>query len=120
LVLVPNIQKFLAGLALLAVPALAQNPAKVTLGSYECWAHGSPRLLLNFKIRSASAYSDSSDKPGTFTYDAKTTRIVFKGGLLDGAMPNGFYTIYYEPQGKPTVSFRSASGNEASFCELKR
>ena len=102
------------------VAAMAQSPAKVAQGSYECWAHGSPRLLLNFSIRAEGKYTGSDNKPGTYSYDAKTGRIAFKGGALDGVMPEGFYTIYHEPHGKPTVSFRGRSGSEASFCEKAR
>jgi hypothetical protein len=92
----------------------------VAAGSYECWANGSARMLLNFTIRTAAQYTGSDGKPGSYGYDANTGRITFKGGALDGAMPDGFYAIYQELKGVPTVSFRSPRGAEASFCQKAR
>lgn len=106
-----------AATAAIAQQKSAPPPLKVTTGAYECWANGAPRLLLNFSIRSTTEYRDSDNKPGTYTYDSKTGRITFKGGGLDGVMPRNFYSIYHEPKGRPTVSFRNAQGSEASFCE---
>lgn len=88
----------------------------VALGAYECWAWGSPRLLLNFKVTGAGHYTASDGSPGTFTFDPGSKAIRFTGYLAD-AMPSGFTSIYHEPHGKPTVSFRGRSGSEASFCE---
>ncbi len=90
----------------------------VALGSYECWAHGSARMLLNFKVTSAGQYIASDGSRSTFSHDPATGRIVFKGYLAE-SLPNGFTTKYYEPKGRPTVSFRSAGGSEASFCERR-
>jgi hypothetical protein len=101
----------------LAHAQTASKPPRVATGSYECWANGAARMLLNFTIRNASQYTDSDEKLGTYTYDPASGRITFKGGLLDGAMPNGFQSIYHEPNRKPTVSFRSPRGAEAAFCE---
>jgi hypothetical protein len=95
-------------------------PAKVAQGSYACWANGQARMLLNFTIKSATQYSGYGGKAGTYSYDASTGRIAFKGGSLDGAMPEGYITIYHEPKGRSTVSFRSPRGAEASFCQLQR
>jgi hypothetical protein len=92
----------------------------VKTGSYECWANGQARMLLNFTIRGAGQYTGSDGKAGTFSIDPNTGRIKFKGGALDGVMPEGFYAIYHVPQGRPTVSFRSPSGSEASFCQWVR
>jgi hypothetical protein len=94
-------------------------PAKVAPGSYACWANGQARMLLNFTIKSATQYTGSDGKPGSYSY-ASNGRLTFKGGSLDGAMPEGYTTIYHEPKGLPTVSFRSPRGAEASFCQLKR
>ena len=104
----------------LMTAANAESPAKVALGAYECWANGSARLLLNFSIKSAAEYTGSDNTKGTYAYAPGTGRITFKGGALDGVMPNGFYTVYHEPKGIPSVSFRNSSGNEASFCEKPR
>lgn len=111
-----------------AIPAAAAPAAvggqsavsKVAQGSYECWANGSARMLLNFSIAGGTQYKGSDGKTGAYVYDAKTGRIIFKGGALDGALPDGFYAVYHEPKGRPTVSFRSPRGSEASFCEKVR
>ncbi len=102
-----------------AVDAQAAKPAVVATGSYECWAHGQARMLLNFKVTGKDTYAGESSK-GSFTYDSASGKVTFKGGHLDGMMPKGFTTIYHEPHGKPTVSFRGPSGGEASFCERAR
>ena len=106
------------GAALLISNLWAQGPAAVAPGNYECWAHGSARMLLNFKVTGKDRYTDPDGKVrGSFTYSAGTGAITFKGGHLDGVMPNGFTSIYHELKGKPTVSFRGRGGAEASFCE---
>jgi hypothetical protein len=102
-----------------APPAGTSPPGSVALGSYECWANGQARLLMNFQIRSANGYIGSDGKPGTFTLDA-AGNIAFHGGALDGVMPQGFTSHYYSPRGRPTVSFRGRSGGEAAFCEKVR
>jgi hypothetical protein len=46
-------------------PASAQPqkaPSKVAVGSYECWANGAPRLLMNFEIEDGTKYRDSDGK----------------------------------------------------------
>lgn len=115
-----TVLKLAAGIAtlLLCASVGAQSPAAVVQGNYECWGNGSPRLLLNFKVTGKDRYTDPDGKErGSFTYNAGSGAISFKGGHLDGVMPNGFTSIYHEPKGKPTVSFRSGRGAEASFCE---
>lgn len=98
--------------------ALAQSPSTVATGSYECWAHGAARMLMNFKVTGAGKYAQpDGGEQGTFTYTPATGAIVFKGGHLDGVMPDGFTSVYHEKKGKPTVSFRGRSGSEAQFCE---
>jgi hypothetical protein len=104
-------------------PTLAQSqkaPSKVAVGSYECWANGAPRLLTNFEIKDGTKYTDSDGKAGTYSYDASSGRITFEGGALDGVMPAGFVSVYHEAKAKPTVSYRSARGAEAAFCEKAR
>jgi hypothetical protein len=98
----------------------ARSGQGVAQGAYECWANGEARMLLNFTVTGNGRYKDSEGASGSFTMDPATTRIVFKGGMLDGVMPAGFYAVYHEPKGTPTVSFRNAGGSEASFCEKKR
>lgn len=98
--------------------AFAQSPAAVAAGSYECWAHNTPRMLMNFKVTGAGKYSNADgNKHGSFTYTPATGLVVWKGGHLDGAMPDGFTAVYHETNKKPTVSFRGRSGSEAQFCE---
>lgn len=101
----------------LAASFAADPPASVASGSYECWANGQARLLMNFTIKSPTQYLDSDNKPGTYRYDTKSGQVSFKGGGLDGVMPTGFVAIYHVPKGHPTVSFRSPRGAEAAFCE---
>ena len=100
-----------------APPGGGKGQGGIATGSYECWANSRPRLLLNFKISAGGRYTDSEDKPGSYSFDPATGRIAFKGGMLDGVMPKGFYSIYHEPQGHPTVSYRNSGGSEVSFCE---
>ena len=104
-----------------ACTAFAQAPAAVAQGKYECWGNGSPRMLLNFNVTGKDRYTDPEGKQkGSFTYNPSNGAIAFKGGHLDGVMPNGFTSVYHEPKKRPTVSFRSARGAEASFCELTK
>lgn len=103
-----------------ASAAPAARPAAVAAGDYECWAFNTARMDLNFSITGEGRYRDAEGKSGRYTYDAASGRIAFQGGLLQSAMPEGFYSIYSEPKGFPTVSFRSARGTEASFCERKK
>lgn len=100
-------------------PPKADGAAKtVALGDYECWANGSARMLLNFKVTTAGQYTASDGSRSSFSHDPATGQIVFKGYLAE-SMPNGYTTKYHEPKGRPTVSFRSARGSEASFCERR-
>lgn len=119
----PTIAYLLAASAAALLPgagALAQAtkaPAAVAAGSYECWANGAARLLMNFKIVDGKRYASTEGERGAYNYDPANGQIGFKGGHLDGAMPKGFTAVYREPKGRPTVSFRSARGSEAAFCE---
>ena len=98
--------------------ALAQKPTAVMAGSYECWAYQTPRMLMNFKITGTSTYSNpDGSKKGNFTFSPANGAIAFKGGHLDGIMPDGFTSVYHEPNKMPTVSFRGRSGFEAQFCQ---
>jgi len=85
-------------------------------GDYKCWGNGEARLLMNFTVLSGNQYRDSEGKTGSFTV-AADGKVTFKGGLLDGAMPTGFYVVYHTPKNHPTFSFRSPRGSEAQFCE---
>lgn len=101
---------------------IAAGPAPVKSGglvegSYECWAYNRARGGLNFTIRSGGKYSDSEGTAGTFSFNPANQRVQFHGGLLSD-LGAGFYTMYHEPKGTPTVSMRSTKDNgEVSYCE---
>ena len=102
---------------LVAMPAGAA-PEKVAPGAYECWANGAARLLLNFKVVGDGRYSnEDGNEKGSFAYDAGSGVVTFKGGHLDGAMPDGFKAVYQDRKGRFVLSFRGRSGGEAAFCE---
>lgn len=104
----------LVGAALLLATSAAS--AQVGLGANECRASSSPRMDLNFEVTDDHSYVASDGSVGTFKFDQETQAIRFTGYLGD-VMPEGFTTLYHEPNGRPTVSFRGRSGAEASFCE---
>jgi hypothetical protein len=106
-------------LALCAAGAAFAAPAKVAPGNYQCWAHGAARILMNFKVIGEGRYSnEDGDEKGAFTYAAASGVVTFKGGHLDGAMPDGFKAVYQERKARPVLSFIGRSGSEAAFCEL--
>lgn len=86
-------------------------------GAYECWSGGSARMMLNFTVQAGSQYIDSEGKRGSFSVDPGSSRVTFRGGLLDGGIPAGMYAVYHEPKGRPTLSIRGRDGGEALFCE---
>ena len=97
----------------------ANGDAGVPQGQYQCWSSNRANLTLNFTIAGGNRYTGYNGSQGTFSFDAGSTRITFRGGSLDGVLPAGFYAIYHTPQGRPTVSFRNVSGNEAAFCQKR-
>lgn len=101
------------------VAGAATPVGQMAVGEYECWAWGQARLMLNFSTRAPGRYTDSSGKAGSYTM-GDGGQVRFKGGLLEGAMPDGFKAVYHTPNGRPTLSFRSASGSESTFCERVR
>lgn len=108
-----------AGPVLYALCAGAQaGPAAVATGNYECWGNGQARMMLNLKVAGRDRYTDPDGREkGRFSYSEGSGLVEFKGGHLDGALPKGFTVVYHEPKGRPTFSFRSGRGAEASFCE---
>jgi len=100
-------------------PQNASSPGVVPQGVYQCWSSGRANLMLNFSITGVRQYQGANGRAGTFSFDPASQRITFSGGSLDGVMPAGFYSIYHAPQGRPTVSFRNSSGNEAAFCQKR-
>lgn len=97
-------------------PAMARSGG-VAEGSYECWSGRNANMMLNFAILPGGRYTDSKGHPGTFAFTSATQKIAFTGGALDGGA--GYAPVYYEPQGRPTVSFRSPTGDEVAFCQKK-
>lgn len=102
-----------AGHATTAAAAPADAGA-VRVGSYECWANGEARMPMNFTIRNATQYVDSEGKVGTYAVNGG--RIAFRGGVLDGVFPAGFYSTYEIYMGRPKVSFRNSGGSEIQYC----
>ncbi len=72
-------------------------------------------MLLNFTALAGNQYRDNQGAMGTMTVGGNG-RVTFRGGLLDGFMPAGFYATYIA-QPRPKVSFRNSSGNEVQFCQ---
>lgn len=95
-----------------AKPAAAGG---LPVGSYECWGNGAARMLLNFTVTAPGKYRASDGSMGTFTVNGD--KVVKFTGYIAEATPDGFSIVYHEPKGIPTVSFRSARGGEAEFCE---
>ena len=99
-----------------------QQPAAgsgVAAGSYECWANGQARMLLNFTSMGNGQYRGSNGHPGTMSVDG-SGRVAFQGGSLDGFLPRGYYAVYHAPGGRPTVSFRNSGGSEIQYCQRVR
>jgi hypothetical protein len=102
-----------------SAPQTGGGDSTIPQGVYQCWSSGRANLMLNFSVTSPNHYTGASGKAGVFQFDPGSGQIASMGGSLDGAMPQGFYSIYHAPQGRPTVSFRNSSGNEAAFCQKK-
>lgn len=112
--------------ALQAPPNARPNAAQtgsgngtIPQGVYQCWSSGRANLMLNFSVTGSNHYAGANGKAGVFQFDPGSEQIAFKGGSLDGVMPQGFYSIYHAPQGRPTVSFRNSHGNEVAFCQKR-
>lgn len=103
-----------------AAPSQARPAAGgvVAPGPYECWSNGEARGGMNFTVKGNGQYVDSDGKSGSFTVMPSTGKMTFNSGGLSDLGP-GFSALYYEPQGHPTVSFRSNRGAEAAFCQKK-
>lgn len=102
-----------------AAPPAAHRSGGVAEGPYECWSGSEAQGTLNFTILTGGRYRDSSGKAGAFAFTPADRHIAFHGGSLDGGFPAGDYSIYYEPQGVPTVSIRNAGGDEIAFCQKR-
>ena len=100
-------------------PQTGSGDGTIPQGVYQCWSSGQANFMLNFSITGPNQYTGSNGKAGKFQFDPGSEQIAFMGGSLDGVMPQGFYSIYHAPKGRPTVSFRNSSGNEVAFCQKR-
>lgn len=108
--------QIMAGLGCMLLLSSLDAKMQVASGAYECWAFNTARMDLNFEVTGPGEYVASDGSTGTFELDAATQAIRFTGYLAE-VMPDGFTSIYHEPKGIPTVSFRGRGGAEVSFCE---
>ena len=69
---------------------------------------------MNFTVTGAGSYRNHSGS-GRFAL-GPGGQLKLTGSMLE-SMPAGFVAVRHEPDGKPTVSFRSPRGAEAAFCE---
>src|SRR5260370_559179 len=92
----------------------------MALGHYECYGRSGPLLGMAFTVNSSSKSPDCESKQGTYALDKGSGRVQFKGGMLEGVFPKGFYGVYYSRQGRPVLGIRSPSGTESSYCEWVR
>jgi hypothetical protein len=96
--------------ALLFVPistgfVLAQG---VPPGNYECWYFTRAQPGLSFTVNGGGAYTDVDGKKGSIALGNDG------GGAHDGS------NAVYKAGNPPTISFVSAGGAEAAFCQLAR
>ena len=87
-------------------------------GAYECYAFNGGRLHtrmgLNFSVTGASSYTGVDGKAGSFTLDAGTGAMLFKGGALDGQ-----HARYDARNAKhqSSVNFVNARGERGDECD---
>jgi hypothetical protein len=96
-----------------------QKPLKashVAAGAYECWGAGSggqlsARMALNFTILDGSRYRDWGGNGGSYSFDAGSGTVTFKGAALDGQ--RGLYKQAVDPptKSKPAQVFFQPSGD---------
>lgn len=102
---------------LVAAPAVSAGPGGVPVGTYECWANGSARMNMNFRVTSPGTYTKTGGGSGGGRMAVGPGgRLTLTGTMME-SMPAGFIAVYHAPGGHPTVSFRSPRGAEAAFCE---
>jgi hypothetical protein len=70
-------------------------------------------LTLNFKVTGNGRYSDPEGREASRTIP-RTARSASRADTS-----TDFTSVYHENKNRPTVSFRSGRGAEASFCEKK-
>ena len=97
---------------LLGAGAWAQEG--VATGAYACWYFAGLRTHLNFTLIGDGRYEDDGGKSGTVRFNAKKSRLTFRGGALDREV-----AIYEERGGTPRVTFPRRR-TEVTFCELTK
>lgn len=97
----------LAPAATLPLPSWA---AGVPEGQYRCEANGKHRMMMDFKVTAPGRYIDSGGKKGTFSLDAKTNKMRFRGGVLNGL------DVDYTPGPASKIDVNSRHGSEAVSC----
>jgi hypothetical protein len=96
-----------------AAPLVSAHAQPIAIGSYECWYFTRAQPGLNFRIDSATSYTDVEGKRGTIAL-GPGNKLTFTGGAHDGS------NAVYKPLKTPQVSFIGKSGAEAAFCELAK
>jgi hypothetical protein len=101
-------------LAWMLEPAGSETKDKgpVLKGSYTCVAGGGAAGTLRLVIKSDTEYADRNGKTGTYEFDAKTGRFVFKTGAWEG--------FYGKLLGPRKIGITSRPGGSANtICDLK-
>jgi hypothetical protein len=93
-----------------AAAAPGQPPAK----QYHCVYFVSDHLVdaASFTLTSNSAYTDSDGKRGTFSYNAATSTLIFRGGNYDGQ-----HAEFDTAGGKPQIHILGATGRRVIDCD---
>lgn len=101
---------FAVATASVASLPLSAWAAGVPEGQYRCEANGKHRMMMDFKVTAPGRYVDSGGKKGTFSLDAKTNKMRFRGGVLNGL------DVDYTPGATAKIDVNSRHGSEAVSC----
>lgn len=96
--------------ALASAVSTPSSAAGVPEGHYRCEANGKHRMMMDFKVTAPGRYVDSGGKKGTFSLDAKTNKLRFRGGVLNGL------DVDYTPGATAKIDVNSRHGSEAVNC----
>ena len=89
-----------------------KDKGPVLKGSYACVAGGGAAGTLRLVIKSDTEYADRNGKKGTYEFDPKTGRFVFKTGAWEG--------FYGKLLGPRKIGITSRPGGSANtICDLK-
>lgn len=90
--------------------------ASMAEGTYECWYFTQAQPGLNVTVTGPSSYVATADgSQGEYALNGRN--LTWISGLMKGAMPDGFTSIYKVRDGTPTIAFMGSGGSEAAFCE---